>query len=76
MSSKEFANMKNDGMGNPAKGHGDYIFDFWYTKPYEWQTCTIAKDGNAFNEICEFTFDDEKTGHGYYYLLYRTVDVI
>ena len=20
-----------------------------------------------YNEICEFTFDDEKTGHGYYY---------
>ena len=21
----------------------------------------------GYNEICEFTFDDEKTGHGYYY---------
>ena len=24
-------------------------------------------DGSMYNEICEFTFDDEKTGHGYYY---------
>lgn len=39
------------------------------SKPYEAQTFICGWDGKRYNEICEFTFDDEKTGHGYYYLL-------
>lgn len=35
--------------------------------PYDFQTFILNFDGSCFNEICEFTFDDEKTGHGYYY---------
>ena len=27
----------------------------------------LAVRPSGYNEICEFTFDDEKTGHGYYY---------
>lgn len=35
--------------------------------PCDNQTFVLNFDGSCFNEICEFTFDDEKTGHGYYY---------
>lgn len=35
--------------------------------PYDCQTFVRNFDGSCFNEICEFTFDDEKIGHGYYY---------
>ena len=38
------------------------------SKPYIMQTY-IRQDGRLYNEICEFEFDDEKTGHGYYYLI-------
>jgi len=37
------------------------------TKPLDYQTYILNYDGSMFNEICEFTFDDEKRGHGYYY---------
>lgn len=69
MSAKEFANLKDESMGDRIHGHDGFRHDFWYTKPYEYQTCSITDDGNGFNEICEFTFDDEKTGHGYYYCM-------
>lgn len=39
-----------------------------HSKPYSMQTY-ICQDGRLYNEICEFEFDDEKTGHGYYYLI-------
>lgn len=39
------------------------------SRPYEMQTFLRYSNGAAYNEICEFTFDDEKTGHGYYYLV-------
>ena len=39
------------------------------SKPYEMQTYLRYSNGAVYNEICEFTFDDEKTGHGYYYLV-------
>ena len=35
--------------------------------PGEYQCYMRNFDGSFFNEICEFTFDDEKTGHGYYF---------
>lgn len=38
------------------------------SKPYDMQTY-IREDGRLYNEIVEFEFDDEKTGHGYYYLI-------
>lgn len=41
--------------------------------PYEMQTYILNWDGSCYNEICEFEFDDEKTGHGYYYL-YNDLD--
>ena len=34
---------------------------------YDYQTYILNFDGSMYNEICEFTFDDERTGHGYYY---------
>lgn len=37
--------------------------------PYEMQTFLHYSNGATYNEICEFEFDDEKTGHGYYYLV-------
>lgn len=39
------------------------------SRPYEMQTYVRNWDGTCYNEICEFQFDDEKTGTGYYYLL-------
>ena len=39
------------------------------SKPYEMQSYVLNWDGTCYNEICEFSFDDEKTGTGYYYLL-------
>lgn len=39
------------------------------SKPYEMQTYCLNWDGSCFNEIIEFTFDDEKTGHGYFYMI-------
>lgn len=39
-----------------------------HSKPYSMQTY-IRQDGRLYNEICEFEFDDEKTGYGYYYLI-------
>lgn len=39
------------------------------SKPYEMQTYVLNWDGTCYNEICEFSFDNEKTGVGYYYLL-------
>lgn len=39
------------------------------SKPYEMQTYIKYPDGTLYNEICEFNFDDEKTGWGYYYLI-------
>lgn len=39
------------------------------SRPYEMQTYILNWDGSCYNEICEFEFDDEKTGHGYYYLV-------
>lgn len=37
--------------------------------PYEMQTYIRSTNGDVYNEICEFDFDSEKTGHGYYYLI-------
>lgn len=38
------------------------------SQPYDMQTYIKNWDGTVFNEICEFQFDDEKKGYGYYYL--------
>lgn len=38
------------------------------SKPYDMQTY-IREGGRLYNEIVEYEFDDEKTGHGYYYLI-------
>ena len=40
--------------------------------PYDCQTFVRNFDGDCYNEICEFTFDDEKTGHGYYYQMQKS----
>ena len=32
------------------------------TFAYDFQTYILNHDGSMYNEICEFTFDDEKTG--------------
>lgn len=42
--------------------------------PYDWQTYVLNFDGSCYNEICEFTFDDEKHGHGYYYQMNRDAE--
>ncbi len=37
--------------------------------PYRMQTYIRYANGTVYNEICEFDFNDEKTGRGYYYLV-------
>ena len=39
------------------------------SKPYEMQTYVRRWDGTCYNEIMEFSFDDEKTGTGYFYFI-------
>ena len=34
---------------------------------YDHQTYVLYFDGTCYNEICEFSFNDEKRGFGYYY---------
>lgn len=41
-------------------------------KPYDKQNYIMNFDGSVYNEIVEFDFDDEKTGHGYYYLVNKS----
>jgi hypothetical protein len=43
---------------------------------YDYQTYVLNWDGSMYNEICEFTFDDEKRGHGYYYQVNRDAEVL
>lgn len=38
-------------------------------KPLDYQVYMLNFDGSCYNEICEFSYDDEKTGHGYYFQL-------
>lgn len=52
-----------DEPGKPCKAEKSI------SKPYEMQTFILNWDGTCYNEICEFDFDDEKRGHGYYYLM-------
>jgi hypothetical protein len=37
--------------------------------PHDWQSCIRNFDGSIYNEICEFTFDDARRGHGYFFML-------
>lgn len=37
-------------------------------RPYNKQTFEKRANGKVYNEIIEFAFDSERTGHGYYYL--------
>lgn len=54
-----------DGSDAPAKAETSRV------KPYDYQTYILNHDGSAFNEICEFTFDNGQRGSGYYYQLNR-----
>ena len=38
-------------------------------EPLDYQSSGDDGNGNIYNEICEFTFDDDKRGSGYYYQL-------
>lgn len=49
--------------------HNDGLHEKSVSKPYEMQTYLHYSNGAVYNEICEFEFDNEKTGNGYYYLL-------
>jgi hypothetical protein len=41
--------------------------EIYKTKPLDFQSYVKNFDGSVYNEICEFSFDDEKRGHGYYF---------
>ena len=54
-------NTKHDGKDAACQS------EIYRTKPYDFQSYVKNFDGTFFNEICEFTFDDENKGSGYYY---------
>lgn len=57
-------NYYNDPVNHPAAKAETSI-----SKPYEMQTYVLNWDGTVFNHIMEFTFDDDKTGYGYFYFV-------
>ncbi len=40
----------------------------------DYQTYILNYDGSCYNECCEFTFNDDKTGYGYYYQVNRDAE--
>lgn len=74
MSAKDFA--KNDEwVINYDWGTPDTkpcVAEICRDKAYDKQTYIRNFDGSVYNEIIEFTFDNEKTGHGYYYIVQKT----
>ena len=53
----------HDVPGKPAKAEKSV------SQPYMMQTYILNWDGTVYNHIMEFDFDDEKTGHGYFYFI-------
>lgn len=53
----------NDALPSERPCESERITD----KPFEKQTYLRNFDGSTYNEIIEFEFDDDRTGHGYYY---------
>ena len=43
-------------------------------RPYSKQVYLKWNDGTVYNEICQFDFDDEKTGYGYFFHIVGQVD--
>ena len=41
---------------------------------YDCQTYILSFDGTCYNEICEFTFDTDNRGHGYYYQINKMLE--
>lgn len=52
---------EEDGAAAPCKAEKFKAF------AYDIQTYILNFDGTCYNEICEFHFNDEKRGYGYYY---------
>ena len=48
--------------------------EIYRVEPLDYQSYALNFDGSCHNEICEFTYDDEKTGHGYYYQIYKEAE--
>ena len=73
MSARDFA--KGDGwnfdysFGTPDSRASGCAAERSKGNPYDKQTYIRWYDGSVYNEIIEFDFDDEKTGHGYYYIV-------
>jgi hypothetical protein len=44
--------------------------------PYDHQMYILNWDGSCYNEIIEFTFDDDKRGSGYYYQMHKEADAV
>lgn len=58
----------NDGYKteHPAK-EASCKSEIYKVQPLNFQSYQLNFDGSCYNETCEFTYDDEKTGCGYYY---------
>lgn len=45
----------------------EFTEEIFISEPYHSHIYFQRVDGVGYNEICEFSFDDEYFGHGYYY---------
>ena len=61
-------NQEWDGSDAPCKAETCRSF------PYDHKTYILNWDGSCYNEIIEFTFDDDKRGFGYYYQINKDAD--
>lgn len=52
---------------------GFVLNDIYSTRPCALWIHSSYADGSVYTEICEFEFDDEKTGHGYFWYYSKTV---
>ena len=55
------SNSEDDAIDAPCKSEETRNF------AYDHQIYILFFDGTCYNEICEFTFDTDNRGHGYYY---------
>lgn len=58
----------------PAEEDSPWVSEICRNRLYDHQTYILNIDGSCYNEICEFTFHDEKTGTGYYYTMNKDAE--
>lgn len=59
----------NFSIDNRDKPDAPCMMEKSISKPYEYQTYVKNWDGTVYNNIIEFSFDDEKKGYGYFFFV-------